>query len=33
MAPVVIAGGDYFGNVQTGEASEIIVRAKEAVES
>lgn len=33
MAPVVICGEEYFGNVQTGKASEIIEKAREAVKS
>ena len=33
MAPVVIRDKEYFGNVQTGKASEIIEQAKEAVKS
>lgn len=33
MAPVVICDKEYFGNVQTGKASEIIESAKEAVKS
>jgi NADH:ubiquinone oxidoreductase subunit E len=31
MAPVVICDKEYFGNVQTGKASEIIEKVKEAV--
>lgn len=33
MAPVVICDKEYHGNVQTGEASEIVEKAKEAVKS
>lgn len=33
MAPVVIAGREYFGNVQTGTTSEILEKAKEVTQS